>query len=305
MQVRSLVVLALLSIAPASWAESPAKAAYDRGTAAYKRGDFSAAAAEYAHADELAPNDIALEAAIDAAIKADDPVLGAELLDRARSRKLDRTAQKAAQHFSGRVGQVRIVCTDCTASIDDHAIAPNIPRWVRVGRHSVVIVKDGSVETLSIDVAPDETTDVSPKPSPPQPPAPKPEPPTATPVVRETPPVTRTPPSRGGISPAFFFVGLAATAGLGVASIALGVDTASQHDAFVRAGCPGSTSAECVNKAASGSNEQTIANVLIGATAAAGVTTTVLLFFVRWKSPPAPAAAVLPNGAWIGVRSCF
>ena len=83
------VLFATLAGTAAAQPPSPAKLAYDEGTKAYGRGDFRGAAAAFARADALAPNDIALEAALDAAIKAHDPVLGRELLDRAKRTKAE------------------------------------------------------------------------------------------------------------------------------------------------------------------------------------------------------------------------
>ena len=46
-----------------------ARAAYDRGAAAYDAGNYELAASELTRADDLAPNDIALELALKAAVK--------------------------------------------------------------------------------------------------------------------------------------------------------------------------------------------------------------------------------------------
>ena len=76
-------MLAWSGVASADGGESTrAREAYDRGIAAFQRGEFAAAAREFATADAIVPSSVALHAALDAAIRADDPVLGVALLDR-------------------------------------------------------------------------------------------------------------------------------------------------------------------------------------------------------------------------------
>src|SRR5437899_9446863 len=58
-----------------------ARAAYDRGAIAYRQGDFARAATEYAQADQLVPMIQVLEAALDSALLADDPLIGGQLHD--------------------------------------------------------------------------------------------------------------------------------------------------------------------------------------------------------------------------------
>lgn len=61
-----------------------AKQAYDRGVSAFKRGDEKGAAQEFARADALEPTPVALQAALDAAIEADDLALASVLLERSK-----------------------------------------------------------------------------------------------------------------------------------------------------------------------------------------------------------------------------
>jgi hypothetical protein len=83
---RVFVVAALLTVATTAVAapNKAAREAYARGLAAHAHGDLALAAREFARADELAPNAVALQAALDAAVEANDSTLGNELLERSK-----------------------------------------------------------------------------------------------------------------------------------------------------------------------------------------------------------------------------
>src|SRR5205085_12314981 len=91
-----------------------AKEAYDRGVRANAAGDHQAAARAFAEADAIAPATASIEAALESAMRADDEVLGAELLDRAAQRPVDpalaRTLDTAKKRFVGRTGKIRVDC---------------------------------------------------------------------------------------------------------------------------------------------------------------------------------------------------
>src|SRR5581483_1297469 len=186
---------------------------------AYNKGDFTTAAKEYARADSLAPNPVALQAALDSAVKGDDPAIGAELLERAKSREATGALSKsiAAAHakLDHRAGKLSIACMDCTATVDGQ---PFTSGWVRAGKHDVLLTRANVVETKSVDVAADSTVEVSPTPAPPppqnppQPPLPHPQPqpqPQPQPLPHPQPQPQPTPKTAsGGISPIFFFTGV-------------------------------------------------------------------------------------------------
>src|SRR5687767_10529928 len=96
--------------APSADARARAKEAYDRGVEAHNKGDMHKAAQEFARADALAPSGVALQAALDAAIEADDPALGGELLERSTREKpsgqLAASVSQAKTKFAGRAGRV-------------------------------------------------------------------------------------------------------------------------------------------------------------------------------------------------------
>ncbi len=80
--IATIVIVVLPS--PASAEPTAAKQAYDQGVEAYERGDLEGASQQFARADTLAPNAVSLQAALDAAIDADDAALVSELLQRSK-----------------------------------------------------------------------------------------------------------------------------------------------------------------------------------------------------------------------------
>src|SRR5687767_8433845 len=107
------LVLALVAHAGIAHAEpdyARAKEAYDRGVRAHAAGDHGGAARAFAEADSLVPAAASLEAAIEAAMRADDAVFGADLLDRLAGRppepSLDKTVAAAKKKFANRTGKV-------------------------------------------------------------------------------------------------------------------------------------------------------------------------------------------------------
>jgi hypothetical protein len=272
-----------------------AREAYDRGTAAHARGDYRAAANELARADALAPNTVALKAALDEALLADDPELGMQLVERARVRApgdatLAPSVRDATTRFAGRTGRVRIDCggRTCRASIDARPMDLVAPAIVLVGPHRVVIDADGAVTTKDIAVAGDREVDVVlPAPAP----RPPPTPPASTPPAPPPPPSH--PPSTGGskgLSPVWFLTAAAVTAVAGGFTIASGVDTANRHSSFVAQGCGSEGGADCGTLASSGNNAQTRTNILATTTGVLGVTTIALALFVQWRHVPAAGA---------------
>jgi hypothetical protein len=88
------------------------------------------------------------------------------------------------------------------------------------------------------------------------------------------------PPKRDdGLSPIWFWVGTAATVGLGAATVWSGLDTQSKHDEFA-ANPSAATQSD-------GRDAQLRTNILGVITAACGVTTAALgLFAVSWSKGP-------------------
>ncbi|MDB4993970.1 MAG: hypothetical protein JWM74_1402 [Myxococcaceae bacterium] len=274
-----------------------ARAAYDQGTRAYAAKDYATAARHFAEADALAPTAASLEAALEAAMRADDAPLGAELVDRSAGRALDaslaRTLETARQRFGGRVGKIRVDCkgaASCVVSVDGVASEARRLVYVRAGAHDVVVQR-GEERFQRLAVVPaDGVLDV------------------AGPAVvagaggtgalgqRTSPspsPSTSTSTSTGserssGASPTWVWIGAGVTAVVGGLATASALDASALHRRYDRGGCaPGSSGArspDCDHVASDGSAAQTRTNVLIGATAVIAVATVATaIFLVRWK----------------------
>lgn len=161
-----------------------AKEAYNRGLEAHKRGELKKAAEEFARADSLAPSAVALQAALDAAIDADDAVLGAELLERSKREpappSLASSITAAHLKFQGRAGRLRVHCpsgSTCLAKLDDRPVEVDTIAWATTGQHTVIVQVDGGdAQTKLVEVSAEQVIEVTPstKPS---------TPPTATPAA--------------------------------------------------------------------------------------------------------------------------
>lgn len=262
-----------------------ARNAYDRGTAAYDAHDYPRAAAEFLRADTLAPNPIAFQAALDAALLIDDAVLGAELLERAAHRKEDAslspTLARARAQFKDRTGRIRVSCeAACTTRVDGGPpVDLSSAAFLTVGLHSVAVESGGHVAVQNVDVRANETTTLAPLPE-----------------YRATlaPPQPRLP---RGVSPAWFYGALGLTAAAGGAAIASAIDTANKHRRFADAGCGVAAAAVCPSYASAGQEAELRTNVLSATAAALGVLTSVVgIWLVRWRATPV-TVALSPGGA--------
>lgn len=267
-----------------------ARRLYDRAAAAYEREDFAAAARDFAAADALAPSPVALATAIEAATSAGDAVLAMTLRDRAAGRaehaQLAAAMKAAGAKFAGATGRVRVTCAGaCEARVDGAAIEPGLlaagaPVRVKAGEHVVLLRVPGRAdEERRVNVAPDGLVEIAPAAA------------------------GGGAPAAGGLSPAWFFVGLGATALAGAGAIASGLDTASKHEVFVRAGCPGPVHGDCSGLASEGKGAETRTNVLIGvAGVLAAASAAVGVGLVRWSGPRGAEVTVSAAGAGFVVR---
>lgn len=255
-----------------------ARAAYTRATEANERGDFAVAARELALADELVPNVVTLKAALDAALDADEPVLGMALVVRAESRGDADAAASARKRFSGRVGRLQVVCAGsaaCTAKLDGADVAVAQEHFILTGKHTVIVTSGGHSTTREIDVAP-----------------------MALAVVQASAPNildTLSLPSAPGLSPAWFAAGVASTVAVGIGTAISGANTMNLHDEFTGARCsdPGPASA-CVGLASEGQSAQLRTNVLMGVTATLGLSTVILgvVTFGKKNASSGPVSAM-------------
>ena len=307
---------ALLLAASAAWAQptaadkARAKEAYDRGVEAHKRGDMHKAAEEFARADALAPSAVALQAALDAAVEADDPALGAELLERANrepaSGALAGSVQTARSKLGGRAGRVRVLCpssSKCLAKLDEKFIDVDKAVWAKTGQHTIVIQVDGEAQTKLVDLKSEQMLDVVPS-SKTAPVTPPPAPTSSTTAPPKPPPSEPPPPPRSeppskhvashGLPRVVFYAGIGATLLLGGATGYLALDTKKKHDEFTDAGCDRANFFDCDDLQRDGKQAQDLTNIALAATAVAGVATAVIgIAFTDWGGP---AVAFVPGG---------
>jgi hypothetical protein len=264
-----------------------ARAAYARGVRAHAAGDHAAAAKAFAEADALAPTAASLEAALESAMKADDAVLGAELVERADGRAPDAglrtTLEAARKRFLGRTGKIRIDCagtTRCLAAVDGAAADARKPIFVGAGPHAVVVQRGGERFERLVDVKAEQIVVVAASTD-------------ANANVNANANANANANGGGeearGIPRGWFYLGLGLTAVLGGATVLSGLDAVAKHDQFKSDGCTsggsGPVPVGCADHATSGTRATTRTNVLLGATALLAVTTvTIGILAVRWKN---------------------
>lgn len=306
----TIVLAALLSVAAVSSIAraddekgSAAAEAYDKGAAALDRGDYGEAARLFAKADQLAPNAIAIEAALRAATSADNPPLAMELVAKAEERSpgasLSAAIGAAKAAFADRVGKLTIACNGCTAKLDGEPAPLDKQRIVLAGAHVVQFDVDGKPERQTVRVLPGKSVRASPK----NDGARVSDADTPTPSALEVPTFDspsdadkekekdKSKPAQSGLSPAWFVTGCVVTATLAGITIGSGIDTLSKHSEFDRV----PTDAN----AAAGRAADFRTQLLGGATGASLVGTIVVgAFFVRWKDsvPVSPSAFFVPKG---------
>lgn len=292
----ALVFFGFAHPAQADEATSRAASAYADGLSFHKQKDYVRAAQSFAKADAIAPSAVALAAAIDESLLADDPVLAMNLVERCARAPSDASLQGRAAlaraRFGGKVAQVTVTCPRnerCLATIDGASLDLRTPQWVSPGQHTVVAqigdapqqrlieVRAGDVRDVRFTAASSGALAVQPPPN-----ADEPERPTPS----------------GGLSPAVFFVGAGLTALGGAATIVSGLDTQRTHDDFVKRQCQIANYAGCQSLSIDGQNERTRTNGLAIGTAVVGLTTAIIgLFFVRWTNPSARSTTTARAGA--------
>jgi len=291
--------------AQAGDAKTDASEAYKRGQKAFGLGDYHQAAEQFALADEIGPNPVALESAIKAAILAGDPALSMMLAERSTHRPahagMESQADRARAKYESAVGRVTLRCpeaTACSLRIRDEVVPTDEPTYMVAGPHVVeVSVGDQQAsEALSVPGGGELDWRAPPFASANPPPG---EPPPAggeqVPSRHET--KDPDPPAKddegGGISPVWFFVGAGLTVAAAVPAIVFGADASSLNDDFLA----GDDGAEDPGRGA-----QTRANVLWGVTGALGVATVLVgVFAVDWSGDDGSKTSVglSPNGVFL------
>ena len=252
-----------------------AEESYRQGQQAAERGEYLVAARAFARADQLVPNPLALQAALEVSLMADDAVLGMELVDRAAWLEdsphwqpgIAQAVESARARFAGRVGKLKIVCGGCTAVVDGIAFPVGRAGWVGIGLHRVDLVHKGRSARKEVNVVAGGLAVVKMPPPPPDAPRSEPPPRASEPPSQET----------SGVSPVFFFVGLGLTLASGAGVIASAIDTKNTHDAF-------ELDPTSVPLKEEGERAEVRTNVLVGVTGALGLATAILAIVTDWES---------------------
>ncbi len=320
---------ATLLVGSTAWGADPralAREAYNRGTEAFGRGDFAAAAAAFRDADDTLPSPVALRAALDAAVKADDPLIGSELLERVHTRpadpQLSASARAAEAKLGHRVGRLHVTCSKaCEAELDGVAIGPGVLTAAGVskralpGSHTVLFRIDGRSASVAATVVADAIVEVTPPdallhapvlpppvtPPPVAPPSvapPSVAPPSVAPPSVAPPPLTESPTPSEGISRAWFWTGTAVTAAAGVTGAVLLHHASTDRSSLSSHKCgAGSTTSFCQSTSSDEHTFTIAGGVTLGVAGAAGIFTLISgVWLVHWKDSGV-SATVTPTAA--------
>jgi len=264
---RAPILIMVLALSSPAFAGDPpevmaARAAYDRGVALFDAKDYAGAARAFAEADATVRNDVALGAAIDAAIRADDPVLGMGLVDRAEGRPIANVAEARAK-FSKRIGRVRVTCSGCTATLDGAPLTIGSARVVALGDHALLLEQNGKRDARTVSITPGQTIEIA----------------WAPPI--DKPPIEKT---ASGVSPVWFWVSAGTTAAFGAVTTVSALSVRDTREDFDALGCARVEKSGCRELADRGEGQQRLTNILLGVTIVSATTTTILgVYGVRWS----------------------
>jgi hypothetical protein len=274
---------------PARADVSAAARAFSDGQAAQLEGNYERAAQSFELAFNIAPSKEALRSAVRARDLAGQlpraatlaQVLLATYGDDATSVKL---ANDVIAEARTKLGRVAVTCAPrCTLVVGGRAIslhaAPSHVVFTAPGHHTLEITFDGdrtATREVTLRAGDDLALPV--------------EPPPVKRAAKVQPPAPPLPARRDGpeLSPYWVIGGAAATLVLAGATTWSGLDTDKAHDTYVAA-----PTAQGWND---GRSKQQRTNVLLGATAAAAITTTLIaVVWTRWDDSPAREVAVVPH----------
>jgi hypothetical protein len=315
-----LGALALISVGAPALAQQadPAKRqqaaeAFDAGTEAFKQKDYASAAKHYEAADRALPSPKALRLAMRSRAEAGNGALAATWAALALARypadaETSKQANDALDKLTPGLHKLNVSCASpCSLAVgEEKLLGEPTTRWVVYLAPGPATVKatfygDVAPQSEKISAAPGDASTLRFEPgngddagagaaaaTPALAPGSSPSP------VTDTPPDA--PSSGSGLSPAFFVIGLVATAGVGGVTIWSGIDTQNNPGAdTVRERCAGQ--GESCPEYQDGRDKQMRTNILIGATIGTGVLTAALgLFFTDWggSSPASSTGKARP-----------
>ena len=291
---------------PAPSVEDRAKAAeaYDQGTSAYLDEHYDVAAHWFERAYRVAPTSAALLQAARAHAKAGNAIRAGNLsLELKAKYPNDKRASEAADALIARTAVDHVLVNagcegDCTLELDgalvrhpSFFVTPDV-------EHSLKAAYEDGETSASVQGAPGTTKEIA----------------LAAPAAPPPPPVPRW----------AFFTSLGATVALGAVTVWSGVDAnrgVSDYEAAARtANSPGinnggspTPAEEAQALLEEGQQKERRTNILIGVTAAMGVTTAVLGVFTNWKGesrePKAkriePSIGVARDGGVLTIKGRF
>ena len=276
---------------------------FDRGVKAAQAGNFDEAAAHFEAADREAPSPDALKAAIRARRDAKQGARAATLAALALARHpsnqdLAAFAKGVLDQFSAGLHKVAVSCDpECLLVVDNKLVpaeaAAKITLYLDPGPHAVSAGWGDKTQSKEITASPGGSSALSFFP-PKDPPPPSSSSPSAPPSSTATELSTASPP-KGGLSPAFTYIGIGLTVALGGASIWSGLDAQSNPG-------PDKVKEKCVGLGEScpeykdGLSRQRRTNLLLAATGGTAVLTGVVAaFLTNWNSSSGPASARAPH----------
>ncbi|MBL9027583.1 MAG: hypothetical protein JNL21_35655 [Myxococcales bacterium] len=271
-------------------AKSAARTAYARGERAAQEGNLREAALAFDEADRLAPNTVALESAIGAAVRADDPLLVMQIVARAEGTGRGELAvvAEARDAFERRVATFRFPCLAekpaCAVVVDGAARAE---RTVHVlpGSHRVEVTRGDRRSKDEVNIAGGEARTFDP-------------PVTADPPVAPAPPPASSLPPSSGLSPYWLILGAGVTVGFAAGTVATGVLALEKQSELDTLQCRGVSGPCSIGPAAEqqaviddGERFELMAGVFGGITVAAAITTVLVgALAVEWDDAPATVA---------------
>ena len=278
-----------------TWKEKQEAASHFKaGVRAFWQHKYVEAAESFEKANEVLPNHKALFNAADAWEKAGELVKAARKFrqyleiapEQAKARDEAQSRLEAILTKVGRLDLAGEGASDITVDGESVALGEML---VAPGEHVVAAVAGGEPVKKVVTVDAGAILRVLLEPPPPPPP---PEPEVDSGPIEKDKGVED---ANTGMSPTIFYVGVAVSAALAGATVWSGLDTQSKRDDFdanpTGAGYDDGVSA------------QRRTNIILGLTAAAGVTTAALgLFAVKWDDGKQADVAVSPSAATVRLR---
>lgn len=297
---------ALLGASAPAGADVPAAArAFSEGQAAQMEGKYERAADSFELAFQLAPSKEALRSAARMRMQAGHLARAANQAELLLAQYPNdppsvTLAKEILAKATPELCKLAVTCEapGCSISADGRAISMNVAEahvvYLTPGDLQLELSFDGAQATRKVEaragVSIELRVDAPPR---------KAKPAEPTTEVKPEKPVAKVAKPKTGLPRTVVYVGAGVTAALGAATLWSGLDTQSAHDDYVKAPTDDGWD--------DGRQKQLRTNILLGATAAAAVTTAVIaVYFTKWSNER-KSVAVTPTstGATVGFTTSF